>query len=144
METDLIWEPTPAFSLLTAYAYTDGEVIRDTTAANVGSDLPKIPLHSGRLAARYRFQSDALKGLGIGAGVTAAGSRAIKIPAAYRAEAYHAFDAQASYSFGRYTIGFSVANLTDEDYLEAYQYLSADILMPAQPRTFTVKVQVDF
>jgi iron complex outermembrane receptor protein len=144
LETDLIWEPTPAFSLLTAYAYTDGEVTRDTTAANVGSDLPKIPLHSGRLAARYRFQSDALKGLGIGAGVTAASSRAIKIPAAYRAEAYHAFDAQASYSFGRYTIGLSIANLTDEDYLEAYQYLSSDIVMPAQPRTFTVKVQVDF
>jgi iron complex outermembrane receptor protein len=144
VETDLIWEPTPAFSLLTAYAYTDGEVTSDTTAANVGSDLPKIPLHSGRLTARYRFQSDALKGLGVGAGVTAASSRAIKIPAAYRADAYHAFDAQASYSFGRYTIGLSVANLTDEDYLEAYQYLSADILMPAQPRTFTVKVQVDF
>ncbi|MCX6936679.1 MAG: TonB-dependent siderophore receptor [Verrucomicrobia bacterium] len=144
LETDLIWEPTPAFSLLTAYAYTDGEVTRDTTAANVGSDLPKIPLHSGRLAARYRFQSDALKGLGAGLGVTAASSRAIKIPASYRAEAYHAFDAQLSYAFGRYTVGLSCANLTDEDYLEAYQYLSADILMPARPRTFSVSVQAEF
>lgn len=144
LEADLIWEPTPVFSLLTAYAYTDAEVTRDTTAANVGSDLPKIPLHSGRLAARYRFQSDALRGLGVGAGITAASSRAIKIPAAYRAEAYHAFDAQLSYSFGRYTLGLSVTNLTDEDHLEAYQYLSADILMPAQPRAFTLKAQVEY
>jgi iron complex outermembrane recepter protein len=144
LDADLIWEPTPDFSLLMAYAYTDAEVTRDTTAANVGSDLPKTPFHSGRLAARYRFQSDALRGLGIGAGLTVSGSRAIKIPADYRAEAYHAFDAQISYLIGRYTLGLSGANLTDEDYLEPYQYLGADILMPARPRTLLFTVRAEF
>ncbi|MCU0794222.1 MAG: TonB-dependent receptor [Opitutaceae bacterium] len=143
-ETDLIWEPTPAFSLLAAYAYTDAAVTRDTTVANIGSDLAKIPLHSGRLAARYRFQTGTLKGLGVGAGLTAASNRAIKLPAGYRAEAYHALDAQASYAFGRYTLALGLTNLTDESHLEAYQYLAADILMPTQPRAFTIKLQREF
>jgi iron complex outermembrane receptor protein len=77
VELDLAWEPTPSFSLLFAYAYTDAIVTEDvvnkvaTVGQNIdriGKKLPRVPEHSGRLAARYRFREGALKGLDLSNG----------------------------------------------------------------------------
>jgi iron complex outermembrane recepter protein len=71
-ETDLIWEPTRAVSVLFNYAWTDAEVTADN-APPVGDALPRIPEHSGRIAARYRVLDGAAKGLSFGAGCHRAG-----------------------------------------------------------------------
>ena len=64
VELDLVYEPTPAFSLLANYAFTDAEVTEDTTIP-VGSRLRAVPRHTGRLAARYRFMGGQLDGFSI-------------------------------------------------------------------------------
>lgn len=76
VEVDMVWEPTPAFSLLANYAYTD---TRDDGVAP-GDRLIRVPKSSGRVAARYRVVHGPAKGLAIGAGITAFTSRELTLP----------------------------------------------------------------
>jgi iron complex outermembrane receptor protein len=68
-EADLVYEPNRSLSVLFNYAFTDAEVTEDNTLP-VGDQLRRVPRHSGRLAARYRF-SGSLQGLEFGGGLTA-------------------------------------------------------------------------
>lgn len=143
VEADLIWEPSRQWSVLAAYAYTDAEVIADTRAANIGSRLPRVPDHSGRLAVRYRF-AGALKGFGAGAGMTAASASEITIPNSERADSYVVFDAQASWQRGAYRISVSAENLFDRRYFVPYQYLNQPVVRPGTPRSAFVTLGVTF
>ena len=57
-----------------------GRSHRRTTAIPVGDVLPRVPLNSGRIAARYRVLNGAAKGLSFGAGVTAPGAHQDTLP----------------------------------------------------------------
>ncbi len=139
-EADMTWEPTPAFSLLANYAYTDAKVTEDDIIP-VGDRLPRVPRHSGRIAARYRVLSGAAKGLSFGAGVTAFSSRQITLPNSVAVPGYAAIDAQASYDFNRFTVGVSVVNLNGSRAFDAYQYLSFPVVIPTQPRSAFVTLK---
>lgn len=143
VEADIIWEPSKQWSVLANYAYTDASVVNDTDLANIGSRLPRVPEHSGRLAARYRFAGK-LDGLGIGAGVTAATASEITIPNTERGDGYAVVDAQASYQIGAYRIGLSVENLFDRRYFIPYQYLNQAVVRAGTPRSAFVTLGVGF
>lgn len=134
IETDLVWEPTAAFSLLFNYAYTQAEVTQDTSIP-VGDGLPRVPRHSARLAARYRILDGAAKGLSFGAGITAVSGRELTLPNTVSVPGHALVDAQASYSFDRYTATLSVVNLTNRKVYDTYQYLSSPVVMSVQPRS---------
>jgi len=142
-ETDLVWEPVPAFSLLANYAYTQAEVTRDTSIP-IGDALPRVPRHSGRLAVRYRVINGPAKGLSFGAGVTASSARQLTLPNSVSVPGYMMIDAQASYDFTRYTVELSMINLAGRKAYDAYRYFASPVVMPVQPRSayLTLKVHL--
>jgi iron complex outermembrane receptor protein len=142
-ETDLVYEPGPALSILVSYGYTQAEVTDDNTIP-VGDRLTRVPEHSGRIAARYRFQSEMLKGLEIGGGLSATSSRELTLPNVVSVDGQTLLDAQAAYDFGPATLSLSIVNLTDEDGFEPYQYLARSVTIPTQPRSAFVTLKARF
>ena len=142
-EIDMTWEPTPAFSVLANYAYTQSEVTEDNSIP-VGSALPRVPRHSGRIAARYRIQDGVAKGLGFGAGVTAVSSRELTLPNTVSVPGYAMVDAQTSYDFDRYTVTLSAVNLTGAKAWDSYEYLGLPVVIPVQPRSVYLSLSAHF
>jgi iron complex outermembrane receptor protein len=142
-ETDLVWEPASAFSMLMNYAYTRATVTEDN-AIPVGDTLARVPKHSGRIALRYRVLSGPASGLSIGAGITAFSAREVTLPNTVAVPGYALFDAQAEYSFGRYSIGLSAVNLANRHVYTAYEYFSFPVVMPVQARSLylTLKARI--
>ena len=101
----------------------------------VGDGLPRVPKHSGRLAARYRVLDGAAKGLGFGVGITALSARELSLPNTVSVPGYALLDAQTSYEFDRYTVSVSAVNLTGRKVYETYQYLWSPVVLPTQPRS---------
>jgi iron complex outermembrane receptor protein len=143
IETDLVWEPVPSFSLLANAAYTEAEVTRDNILP-VGDNLPRVPRRSGRLAARYRILDGAARGLAFGAGVTAFSARDITLPNTVSAPGYAMMDTQASYDFSRYTVAVSIVNLAGRRTYDTYQYLAFPVVIPVQPRSAYLSLKVNF
>ncbi|PRE45525.1 TonB-dependent siderophore receptor [Burkholderia multivorans] len=142
VETDLVWEPTPALSLLMNYAYTRATVTADNTIP-VGDTLARVPKHSGRIALRYRVLQGPASGLSFGAGMTAFSAREVTLPNSVSVPGYALFDAQAEYRFGRYTIGLSAVNLANRHVYAPYEYLSFPVVMPVQPRSVYVTLKAN-
>lgn len=138
VEVDMVWEPTPAFSLLANYAYTD---TRDDGVAP-GDRLIRVPKSSGRVAARYRVLHGPAKGLAFGAGISAFTSRELTLPNTIAVPGYAAVDAQASYDIGRFTLGASVVNLGNRRAFDPYSYLGYPVVAPNQPRSAYVTLKV--
>jgi len=143
VEADFIWEPTPAFSLLANYAYTDAVVTKDN-AIPIGEALARVPRNSGRIAGRYRVPNGAAKGLSFGMGVTAVSSRQDTLPNTVVVPGDVLVDAQASYDFGRYTIAVSAVNLNGSRAYDPYEYLGFPVVMPVQPRSAYVTLKARF
>ncbi len=141
IEADLIWEPRPAFSMIANYAYTDAAVTRDNTTSLIGDRLPRVPRHSGRIAARYRFLQGAARGLSLGAGITAFTAREITLPNSVSVPGYATIDAQASHDIGRFTLQLSVVNLGGARTFDTYQYFAFPVVMPTQPRSAFVTLK---
>lgn len=140
IEVDLVWEPTPAFSLLANYAHTDAKVLADS-AIPVGSELTRVPRNSGRIAGRYRVLNGAARGLSFGAGLTALGARQLTLPNTLRVPGYAVIDAQAAYDIDRFTIQVSAVNLGGRRAFDSYQYFGNPLVMPIQPRSAYVTVK---
>lgn len=143
VEADLIWEPTPALSLLANYAHTNTSVTADN-AIPVGSELTRVPRNSGRVAAHYRVLDGVAKGLSFGAGVTALSARQLTLPNTLSAPGYAMIDAQAAYDLGRFTIQTSVVNLAGRRSFETYQYFGTPLVMPSQPRSAYITLKTKF
>lgn len=140
VEADVIWEPTPAFSLLANYAHTNTAVTADKTIP-VGSELPRVPRNSGRIAGRYRIVDGAAKGLSFGAGITALDARQLTLPNTLRAPGYAVIDAQAAYDLGRFTLQATVVNLSGRRSFDTYQYFMNPLVMPVQPRSVFITLK---
>jgi len=137
VEVDLVWEPTPAFSLLANYAYTD---TRDNGVAP-GDTLARVPKSSGRVAARYRMLDGPAKGLSFGAGITAFTSRELTLPNSIAVPGYAVVDAQASYDLGRFSLGVSVVNLGGRKAWDPHSYMGYPVVSPNQPRSAFVTIK---
>lgn len=137
VEADIVWEPSPAFSLLANYAFTD---TRDDGVAP-GDKLARVPESSGRVAARYRVLHGAGKGLSFGAGLTAFTARQLTLPNTIAVPGYPVIDAQASYDIGRFTLVVSVVNLGGRKAWDPYSYLGYPVVAPNQPRSAYVTLK---
>lgn len=142
MEADLTWEPIRALSILANYAFTEAEVTKDTIIP-VGDKLPRVPKHSGRIAAHYRVLTGPAEGLSFGAGITAFSDREVILPNSVSVPGYTVLDAQASYDFDRYTITVSAVNLAGRRGFDTYEYLSP-VVIPTQPRSAYVMLKARF
>jgi iron complex outermembrane receptor protein len=153
IEADFIYEPNPAFSLLASYAYTDARVLFGFVDGAVpggpsinlaGQRLPRVSDHRGRIAARYRFLDGGMKGLELGAGLTAASDSIITLPNGAEVDGYVVADAQASYDIGGIRIGLRADNLFGADYFVPYQYFAQDVVRPGNPRSAFVTLGFGF
>ena len=140
---DLIYEPSPALSVLFTYGFTNATVTDDTTIP-VGSRLRAVPRHSGRLAGRYRFLNGTLQGLEIGAGVTAVSRRELTLPNTMSVDGQTLVDAQLAYDFGPVTLGISVSILLNDKGYQPYQYFGGAYVYPTQPRSAVVTARFGF
>lgn len=140
VEADVVWEPTPALSLLATYAYTNAEVTRDN-AIPAGDRLARVPRHNGRLAARYRVRGGAANGLSFGAGITAFSERELTLPNSVAVPGHALIDAQAAYAIGRYQLSISALNLANRKVFDTYQYFAFPVVMPVQPRSVFIAIQ---
>ena len=140
LEADLVWEPTPAFSLLADYAYTDAKVTADN-ATPVGSLLARVPKSSGRIAARYRVLHGPAKGLSFGAGITVLSARQLTLPNTIAVPGYAVIDAQAAYELGRFTLSVAVVNLGGRHAFDPYEYFGSPLVGPSQPRSAFVTLK---
>lgn len=136
-EVDLLWEPTPAFSLLAHYAYTD---TRDDGIAP-GDRIARVPKSSGRVAARYRVIDGSAKGLSVGVGMTAFTARELTLPNGIAVPGYVVIDAQASYDIDRFTLGVSVVNLGGRRAWDPHSYMGYPVVSPNQPRSAFVTLR---
>ncbi|MCC4234135.1 TonB-dependent receptor [Sphingobium soli] len=137
LEVDLVWEPTPAFSLLANYAYTN---TRDDGVAP-GDTLARVPKDSGRVAARYRVLNGPAKGLSFGAGITAFASRELTLPNSIAVPGYAVIDVQTSYDLGRISLGVSVVNLGGRKAWDPHSYMGYPVVSPNQPRSAFVTLK---
>lgn len=143
VELDLIWEPNSNWSFLANYAYTNARVTFDTIIPT-GDELPRVPEHAGRFAARYRFDGETLDGLAVGAGLTAASSAELTLPNSVRSDGYIVFDVQASYDIGTARIGLRIDNILDEQYFVPYQYLAQSVVRSGNPRSAFITLGFEF
>jgi len=137
-EADVVWEPTPAFSLLANYAFTQ---TRDDGVAP-GDTLARVPTRSGRIAARYRILNGPAKGLSFGVGMTAFSARELTLPNTLSVPGYGVIDAQAAYEIGRFTLGVSVSNLAGRRTWDPYSYMGYPVVAPSQKRSGYVTLKV--
>lgn len=142
-ETDLVYEPTDALSLLFNYAYTDAEVSKDNRLPE-GDTLSRVPQHAGRIAGRYRFREGGLRGLEVGLGLSAVSSRELTLPNSVSVGGRALLDAQVAYAFPRATVSLSVANLLDRKGFEPYQYLGGAYVVPTVPRSAFLTIRTSF
>ncbi|WP_145204702.1 TonB-dependent siderophore receptor [Sphingobium sp. B2] len=137
VEVDLVWEPSPAFSLLANYAYSD---TRDDGVAP-GDRLARVPRNSGRVAARYRLLDGPAKGLSFGAGISAFTARELTLPNSIAVPGYAVIDAQAAYDVGRISLGLSVVNLGGRRAWDPHSYMGYPVVSPNQPRSAFVTLK---
>ncbi len=148
-ELDLVWQPIDALSLLTSYAYTDAINSTDDISGGglpipAGDRLARIPVHSGRVAVRWRFLDGMLDGLSIGAGITAGSQRELTLPNTVEAPAFYVVDAQATYERGPVRLTVNIRNLTDREFFEPHAFLLQDVVRPTQPLSAFGTLSVQF
>ena len=143
VDVDLVFEPSPSWSALLAYAWTDTEVTRDEEL-RLGDAFSRVPEHSARAAVRYRVVDGPWSGLGIGLGARALSPRELTLPNFDRVPGVTVFDAQLSYGWDNIELGLSLVNLTDRRYFEPYQYLAQSVVIPGDRRSGYLNVLYRF
>lgn len=127
-DTDITWQPTPAWSLIANYAYTDAEFTNDVDATIVsGNKLAGVPKRAARLWVKHQFQTGLFKNLNIGIGVRWQSKAYIDNTNNFTADSFHTVDAAINYETDRYKLNLSIKNLTDEDYFQFYNYFGGRV-----------------
>jgi iron complex outermembrane receptor protein len=112
--------------LIGAYAYTDAEVTRSTTAGVSGKQVPQVPEHSASAWANYGFRDGPLSGLSLGAGLRYIGATQGNDTNSFRVSAFTLYDAAIRYDLGALRedlkgaeVTLNVSNLFDKDYVSS-------------------------
>ncbi|OYU48196.1 MAG: TonB-dependent siderophore receptor [Rhizobiales bacterium PAR1] len=142
-EADVIYQPNANWSFLANYAYTDTEVKKDTTAANVGQPLPGVPRNTGRLWANYLVTSGVAKGLSFGAGVYAASGQMVELGRTWRTQAYATIDAKIAYEYDNWKFSIVGKNLTNTKYFTRYEYFAGRVV-PGAPTSVYATISKKF
>jgi len=132
-EADATYQPGANWSFLGSYAYTETEVLKDTSAANIGQSLPGVPKHSGRVWAHYAFTTGAAKGLSLGAGVYAASGQTIELGQAWKTGCYATLNASIAYEYDGWKVSVAGKNLANTRYFTRYEYFAGRVV-PGEAR----------
>ncbi|MFG5119667.1 TonB-dependent siderophore receptor [Methylorubrum sp. POS3] len=133
----------PGWRVIGTYAYVDAAVTRDTTIP-VGTRLANVPMNSLGLQSVYEFQGGALRGLGLGGGVTYVGARnAATVASTFRLPEYTTVNLISYYWITpEVKIYLNVENLFDKVYYDrAFQNRYAT---PGTPRAIMGGVSARF
>ncbi len=74
-EWDVSGYVSPNLQVIASYAYTNAEIIEDDDATLIGERIGGAPQHSANFWSRYDFESNTLRGLGIGFGIQYSGDK---------------------------------------------------------------------
>ncbi|MEQ1530204.1 MAG: TonB-dependent receptor [Methylococcales bacterium] len=130
-EADVLWQPSQALSVLANYAHTDARFQDNLAGVPAGNRRARVPEHSGRLWANYRFQQPVLQGFSVGGGVYLQSEAFLADDNRFKTEAFHSFDAAVAYETKRFRVAATIKNLTDAHYFEAYSFLAGHVVPAA-------------
>lgn len=115
IELDILGRVTDKLSVISAYAYTDTEILEDIFGRE-GNRLENVPRHAGSMWARY----DLTEQFSVGAGVYAVGEREVDQDNTAQMPGYVRVDAMAAYRWkirgSRLTAQVNINNLLDKEY----------------------------
>ncbi|WIW90222.1 TonB-dependent siderophore receptor (plasmid) [Sphingobium sp. V4] len=124
IEIEGVAEIAKGLNLVAAYTYNDAEVTESIYSAVAGNRPTRVPEHSASLWAKYKVQSGALKGLGIGSGVRYTGSTYGDDANTFKVPAFTLVDLALDYDFGPQwgmldglSASINVSNLFDKYYV---------------------------
>ncbi|MDN5871149.1 MAG: TonB-dependent siderophore receptor [Nitrococcus sp.] len=146
IELDVSGQITNSLSLIATYALTDTEITKDSRG-NEGNRFYGVPLHAGRIFAKYSFHEDPLNGLSLGAGVFLVGDRACSNANTCELPGYVSVGAMAAYKWTlgptRLTAQLNVNNVLDKRYFASAGY-GGGMVIPGAPRSFLGLLRVEF
>ena len=126
LEVDLSGRITPNWQVFGAYGYTDSEI---TESNNGDEGLPVVgaPDHTASVWATYAVPDGALRGLTLSLGVQYVGDRLVLGDANFDGDTsdkvmldgHVVVNAAAAYEWGRWRLALNLANVTDEEYVDA-------------------------
>jgi iron complex outermembrane receptor protein len=124
------------------YAWTRTEITRDALGAT-GRELPNAPRHKAHLWLRYRFESNAVRGLMVAGGLVHESERFTNRDNVVTAPAYTRLDASSSWPWPgrRLTLGLVVENLTDLRYVRSG---AGGVFFAGPPRRIAVQMTSSF
>ncbi len=115
IELDILGRVTDKLSVISAYAYTDTEILEDISGRK-GNRLNNVPRHAGSVWATY----DLTEQFSVGAGVYAVGEREVDQDNTAQMPGYVRVDAMAAYRWkiggSRLTAQVNINNLLDKEY----------------------------
>jgi iron complex outermembrane receptor protein len=152
VEFDVAGKVTDGVSVIANYALTDARITKARADDDhLGRRLPGAPMHSGRIWVKYDFQQPELKGLSIGAGVSAVSDRAGDKGYTnyyYTAPGYARVDLFASYAFdylgGKVTAQLNINNVGNARYFTPGYVTSRAYNAVGEPLTVKGALRVDF
>lgn len=142
-ELDVVWQPTPNFSMIGNYANTDAKYTKSTGAIPAGNKVAGVPEHSGRIWGNYTFKEGKAKGVSVGAGVYAQSGVMLTGSNTFKTPAFHTFDAKVGYENKRFETALTVKNLTNEQYFERFNYFGGRVAA-GEDRTVYLSTAVKF
>jgi iron complex outermembrane receptor protein len=142
LELEAVGGIAPGLTTRAGYAWTRTEITQDILGST-GRELPNAPRHKANLWMRYRFGSDAVRGLMVAAGAVYESDRFTNRDNIIVAPAYTRFDATAAWPLPalRLTLGVVAENLTNLRYVRSG---AGGILFAGPPRRLAVQVTSSF
>ncbi|HLP25474.1 MAG TPA: TonB-dependent receptor [Acidobacteriota bacterium] len=142
VEFQVAWLPVPHWQVQGGLSYGDARITASTTPALVNSRILDSPRVTANFWSRYNVPAGALRGLGVGLGVTYGSSRPTSLtPIVLPSNTL--VDTAVYYQVGRYHFAVNLANTLDRKYI-ASSSVNRRGLMPGAPRTVTFTVRANF
>ena len=143
---------TPELRVSANYAYIDAEIREAFTGttgtgavvpdlAAIGKQVRYVPKHAASLWANYQAGEGALKGLGLGAGVTYQSKVYLNAQNTQVAPSYVSYDALLAYTFGQFRLAVNGFNLSNRLY---YSQVNGGRVVPAAGRSFVASLGISF
>ena len=138
VELDASGSPAPGLGVVVAYTFTDAQVLRSNeTFLPVGTAPSNVPRNRVSLWSTYSWLGGAIRGLQIGAGLTAASEQYASMGEPLRLPGYTIFDALLAYHGQSFGLQLNFANLTDA---RSYQGVLDTEVSPGAPRSVVATV----
>lgn len=116
IELNVTGEILPGWNVIASYAYTDGQVTKDSNLSTIGNRLVNVPENSASLWTTYTFAKGNLQGLGFGLGLFYVGERQGDLINSFSVPSYLRLDAAVYYRLDRLRFALNLKNLSDVQY----------------------------